>query len=175
MPEQYASRLSHPQQPLFDDTQVCMVWADNTSVGTGLTMDQYMALGHVAVRFGDERSMAFEEWFLPRTGRQRRIECSVDNFAALPQLLIGTQRLATLHSRLAQHFAQHHPMRIVAAPFEMPALTEVLVWPRHLHNDLAHSWLREQVIQAGRRTAAGGMKRCRSRWRWVMKPKPVRA
>ena len=148
MPEQYASRLSHPQQPLFGDTQVCMVWAEHGSVGAHLPMADYMALGHVAVRFGDAHSMAFEEWFLPRTGRQRRIECSVDHFAALPLLVVGTQRVATLHRRMAQHFALHHPLRVVAAPFEMPALTEVMVWPRHLQNDPAHTWLRQQIASA---------------------------
>jgi DNA-binding transcriptional LysR family regulator len=148
MPEQYASRLSHPQQPLFGDSQECMVWSEHASVRTQLTMDEYMDLGHVAVRFGDERSMAFEEWFLPRTGRQRRIECSVDNFASLPQLVVGTQRIATLHRRMAHHFAQHHALRVVEAPFEMPALTEVMVWPRHLQNDPAHGWLRQQIAAA---------------------------
>ena len=150
MPEQYASRLSHPQQALFDDTQVGMVWAGNTQVGASLTMDQYMDLGHVAVRLGNERSVAFEEWFLPRTGRQRRIECSVDHFAALPQLVLGTQRIATLHRRMADHFAQHLPLRVVPAPFEMAALTEVMVWPRHLQADLGHAWLRQQVLAAAR-------------------------
>lgn len=151
IPDQYASRLDHPQQPLFTDTQVCMVWAEHAQVQHSLTMDAYMELGHVAVRFGNERSMAFEEWFLPRTGRQRRIECSVDNFAALPQLVVGTQRAATLHRRMAEHFAQHHALRLVSAPFEIPALTEVMVWPRHLQQDPAHQWLRQQLVE----TAAG--------------------
>lgn len=148
MPEQYAGRLAHPQQPLFDDTQVCMVWKDHGRIRTRLTMAGYMQMGHVAVRLGDDQSMAFEEWFLPRAGRQRRIECSVDNFAALPQLVIGTQRVATLHRRMAEHFARHHPLRIVAAPFVMPALTEVMIWPRHLQPDPAHAWLRQQVMDA---------------------------
>lgn len=148
MPEQYASRLAHPQQALFTDTQVCMVWTGHASIGERLRMAQYMAQGHVAVRFGDERSIAFEEWFLPRTGLQRRIECSVDHFAALPQLVAGTQRVATLHRRMARHFAAQHPLRLVEAPFDMPALTEVMVWPRHLQNDLAHRWLRERIAAA---------------------------
>ncbi len=147
MPEQYASRLDHPQQPLFNDTQVCMVWTEHAMIQDRLTMDTYMDMGHVAVRLGNERSVSFEEWFLPRTGRQRRIGCSVDNFAALPQLVIGTQRVATLHRRLAEHFARHHALRLLEAPFDMPALTEVMVWPRHLQHDPAHVWLRQQLAQ----------------------------
>jgi DNA-binding transcriptional LysR family regulator len=104
-----------------------------------------MDLGHVAVRFGDERSTTFEEWFLPRYGRQRRVEGSVDNFSTLPLLLVGTQRVATLHRRLALHFTRMLPLRIVDAPFEMPPLVELMTWPRHLAHDPAHAWLRNQV------------------------------
>lgn len=146
MPEQYTSTLQHPQARLFADTQVCMVWQQHSRVGQTLDMATYLELGHVAVRFGDERSVAFEEWFLPRYGRQRRVESSVDNFATLPQLVIGTQRVATLHRRLAVHFVQHLPLRLVAAPFEMPALEEVLAWPRHLEHDPAHAWLRQSLL-----------------------------
>jgi DNA-binding transcriptional LysR family regulator len=123
-----------------------MVWRAHGSVGQRVSFEQYMDLGHVAVRFGDERSVAFEEWFLPRHGRERRIECSVDNFATLPSLVIGTQRVATLHRRLAAHFGTHLPLRFVPAPFEMPPLVEMMAWPRHVDGDPGHAWLRGLVL-----------------------------
>lgn len=145
LPGQYLTGLDQPQSRLFEDTQVCMVWSGNTRVGDTMDFEQYMKLGHVAVRFGDERSIAFEDWFLPRDGQQRRIESSVDNFSTLPLLLIGTERVATLHSRLAHHFARHLPLRVIDPPFAMPALAEVMAWPRHLERDPAHLWLRETL------------------------------
>jgi len=145
MPQQYVEGLRHPQAPLFQDGHVCLVWSGHASVSDHLTLDHYMALGHVAVRFGDERSVSFEEWFLPRYGRQRRIECSVDNFSTLPLLVLGTQRVATLHRRLARYFQRTLPLRMVDMPFEMPNLQEAMAWPRHLAHDPAHHWLREQV------------------------------
>ncbi len=143
MPEPYTSRFSEPKTRLFEDTHVCMVWAENNLVGDSLTFEQYMTLGHVAVHFGDENSLAFEEWFLPRSGKQRRIELSVDNFSILPLVLIDTQRVATLHRRQAEHFARHLPLRLIETPFDMPPLVEVLAWPSHLAHDPAHLWLRE--------------------------------
>jgi DNA-binding transcriptional LysR family regulator len=148
LPEQYVAQIKHPQARLFEDTQVCMVWSGNTQVTENLSFEQYMNLGHVAVRFGDERSITFEDWFLPRHGRQRRIESSVDNFSTLPLLLIGTTRVATLHRRLAQHFARYLPLLLIDAPFEMPALAEVMAWPRHLDHDPAHLWLREMLASS---------------------------
>ena len=155
MPEQYAARVQHPQMRLFEDTQVCLVWAGNTQVGGTLSFDQYMAMGHVAVRFGDERSITFEEWFLPRHGKQRKVESSVDNFSTVPLLVVGTNRIATVHRRLAEHFAKHLPLRVIEAPFDMPALVEVMVWPRYLDRDPAHVWVRGVVEGCAGELAAG--------------------
>lgn len=144
MPQQYAERLDHPQEPLFEDSHVCLAWNGHPGLDGRLTLDQYMALDHVTVRFGDERSVSFEEWFLPRYGQQRRVSCSVDSFSALPLLLLGTERVATVHRRLAAFSAQALPLQLLDLPFEMPPLREVLAWPRHLQTDPAHAWLREQ-------------------------------
>lgn len=146
MPEPYLTQFTHPSTPLFRDTHVCLVWSGHPSVGESLTFEQYMALGHVVVRLGeDARAVMFEEWFQPRYGRQRRIECSVDNFSTLPLLVVGTQRVATLHRRLAEHAVRHLPLRMLEVPVDVPPLVETMAWPRHLQNDPAHAWLREQV------------------------------
>ena len=142
MPEPYMSAFPEPKTLLFEDTHVCMAWAGNPLVGEALTFEQYMALGHIAVHFGDEHSLAFEEWFLPRAGQQRKIEMVVDNFSIMPQMLLGTNRIATLHRRQAEHFAKHMPLRLIDTPFDMPPLVEVLAWPLHMANDPAHLWLR---------------------------------
>ena len=145
MPEPYMAPFPEPKTSLFEDTHVCMVWSENALVGETFTFEQYMALGHVAVHFGDEHSLSFEEWFLPRSGQQRRIELVVDNFSILPQVLIGTNRVATLHRRQAEHFTRHLPVRLVDTPFDMPPLIEVVAWPSHLEHDPAHVWLRDIV------------------------------
>jgi len=146
MPEPYLVDFAHPKQALFQDTHACLVWKEHATVGDSFTFDQYMDLGHVVVRLGDDtRAVMFEEWFQPRYGRQRRIECSVDNFSTLALLVVGTQRVATLHRRLAEYAVRHLPLRIVEAPVDMPPLVETMAWPRHMQNDPAHVWLREQV------------------------------
>lgn len=146
LPEPYVNSLSSPRATLFEDTHVCMVWSGNTQLaGESISLDQYMAMGHVAVHFGDQPQLAFEEWFLPRFGKQRRVELSVDNFGALPLVLIGTNRIAMLHRKQAEHFARHFPVRLLEMPFALPPLVEVMSWPAHLDQDPAHLWLRELV------------------------------
>ena len=146
LPEPYLSTLSAPRERLFEDSHVCMVWAGNTEVsGDTLSLERYMSMGHVAAHFGGESSVAFEEWFLPRYGKQRRVELSVDNFATIPLLLMGTNRIATLHRKQADHFARYLPVRLLETPFALPPLVEVMSWPAHLDQDPAHAWLRAQI------------------------------
>lgn len=147
IPQQYAQRLELPYVSLFEDTQVCVAWSGNTQLGSSISFDEYMASGHVAVRFGDDRSITFEEWFMPRYRKPRRIDVSVDNFTTVPLLVVGTQRIATVHRRLAVHFAAQLPLRLIEAPFDMPSLVETMLWPRHLEHDPAHAWLRQRLAE----------------------------
>lgn len=146
IPEQYATQLPHPQMPVLRDDQVCIMCAEAASGLDALDMETYLDHGHVAIRLGEESSLAFEEWFLPRYGRQRRVECVVDQFSVAPLLVMGTSRIATMHRRMAEELAGRFPIKILSAPFAMESLTEVMVWPRYLDEDPAHRWLRSRVV-----------------------------
>ena len=149
LPEPYLSSLAAPRERLFEDSHVCMVWAGNTEVsGDTLSLEKYLSMGHVAAYFGSESSVAFEEWFLPRYGKQRRVEITADNFASIPLMLLGTNRIATLHRKQADHFAHYLPVRLLNTPFALPPLVEVMSWPAHLDQDPAHAWLRAQVQES---------------------------
>ena len=147
LPEPYMTRIHHIKKPWFEDEQVCMVWTGNTAVGESLSFDEYMAMGHTSVRFSDDRSIMFEDWFLPRFGKERKVEVTVDNFGTLPLLILGTNRIATLHRRHAEFFAKVLPLRIVKTPFEMPPIVEMMCWPKYLDHDPAHQWLRGVLFE----------------------------
>jgi LysR family transcriptional regulator, nod-box dependent transcriptional activator len=146
LPKPYMSRLKHVHQAWFQDEQVCMVWQGNTDIGDSLSKEQYIGASHVAIHFNDERTLMFNEWFLPPFAAQRRVEATVDNFSTLPLMIIGTQRIVTMHRRHAEYFAQYLPLRVVQVQFEMPSIVEMLCWPRHLEHDPAHQWLRGVLI-----------------------------
>ena len=148
IPEQYASRLQHPQSEVLRDEHVCMMCAESARDIRKLTMDDYLNRSHVSIRLGNDVSLAFEEWFLPRYGRQRRVDCTVDQFSIAPLLVMGTERIVTMHRRMAEEMAKRFPVVLFPAPFEMQPLCEVMVWPRYLDDDPAHRWLRTAVQTA---------------------------
>lgn len=140
-PKQYIS-AEHPWKDLFEDAYVCLVWSDNPVVGDCLSLDQYLALGHVAVRFGKQRTPPVDEWFFECFGHKRRIEVVAMAFNLLPQLLLGTTRIATLPESLARWYGRYLPLRLIPPPVDIPPLIELIQWHKHRAIDSATGWLR---------------------------------
>jgi DNA-binding transcriptional LysR family regulator len=132
----------HPKEKLFTDDHVIVVWESNQQVGEAISFEQYMAMGHIQVRFGMKRSPSFDQWFLERFGYSRRAEVCVPDFTTVPAMLVGTDLLATMHSRLARLYVQRLPLRILPMPIDFPVLTEMIQWHRHFQRDPALVWFR---------------------------------
>lgn len=147
MPTQYL-RSGHPAEIVFEDSYTCVAWSENELVGPTLTLDEYLRLGHVVVRFGQQRVPAHDEWFFNRFGHARRIEIVTTSFNSIPQLVVGTTRIATIHKRLAGFYAQYLPLKLVAPPIEIPVLSEAIVWHRYRDLDPGNIWLRQMLKDA---------------------------
>lgn len=151
MPRPYLSP-DHPSRPLFEDDYVCVVWAENDLVGDHLTIDDYLALGHITTRFGDTRRMpSFEEWFVSNGGHERRLEVVTYDFNSAIQLVIGTRRVVTAHRRLAERHARFLPIRMIPLPLTIPRLTEHLQWHQYQDRDPANQWMRDLLVSCAER------------------------
>jgi LysR family nod box-dependent transcriptional activator len=146
VPERYIIE-GHPHQLLFEEDHVCVVWQGNTLVSDSLTLEQYMDMGHVSVGFGRTRHLSIEEWFMNQYGFNRRIEVITNDFNTLPQLVVGTLRIATMHQRLARLYAEHLPLRILNPPVKIPVMREFMLWHRSVDGDPMHRWLRERISE----------------------------
>jgi DNA-binding transcriptional LysR family regulator len=146
VPERYILE-GHPSQLLFEEEHVCVVWNENPLVGDSLTLEQYMDMGHVSVGFGRTRHMSIEDWFMNQYGFNRRLEVITNDFNTLPQLVVGTQRIATMHQRLARLYATHLPLRILQPPVKIPVMREFMLWHRTMDRDPMHRWLRERISE----------------------------
>ena len=141
VPESELSAL-HPSEEVFRDEYVCVVWSGNPLVGETITLEQYLNLGHIGIRFGTQRYQSWDDKFLQRHGYIRRVEVTATNFTLMPQLLVGTSRVATLHRRLATYFQQYLPLRIHDLPIDVPPLVEKLQWHKYRDKDPGHLWFR---------------------------------
>ncbi|MGY4494293.1 LysR family transcriptional regulator [Pseudomonas sp. TE3610] len=146
-PEQHIV-ADHPSQLLFEEQHVCVVWEGNTLVRDPFTLENYLELGHVAAAFGRSRTPAVEEWFMNQYGCKRRLEITTHDFNTLPHLLIGSNRVATMHSRLASLYAKLLPLRLLPPPVQLPVMREHMGWHRSLDSDAMLAWLRSKLLDA---------------------------
>ncbi len=153
LPKKFMSTL-HPTELLFEETYTCIVWDENTLVGDAVSLEQYMALGHVSCRFGNSAT-SFEEWFLKDSGYDRRVEVFTSNFTSLPHFVMGTNRIATMHTRLATTLAKYYPIRLIPPPLEIPKLEMCMQWNRFLDKNLSHNWLRTLLVEIASGESSG--------------------
>jgi DNA-binding transcriptional LysR family regulator len=139
----------HPSELLFEDEFTCVVWAGNTRVKSALSLDDYLAMGHIVVRFGKHQELTtFDEWFMERLGHERRVEIVTTAFNLVPQLLVGTHRIATLHRRLAMFYKRYLPLKLIKPPFEIGTFQESMQWHKSRDRDPGTLWLRSLLRSA---------------------------
>jgi DNA-binding transcriptional LysR family regulator len=135
---------------LFEDSYTCVVDAENTEIGDSITIDRYLTLRHVAFRSGRLGFPQLEIWLMNRYGNARTIEVIAQSFILLAHLVVGTSRVATMHTRLARQVAEYLPVRLIKPGFDIPRLVEVLQWHKYRDLDPANMWLRERIIEVAR-------------------------
>jgi len=141
----FAVSADHPSLVLFEDDYVVVGDAQNPALQGDMTRERYFELGHVTARFGRAQLPAFEEWFTRRQKQQRRIDVVAPNFLALPGLVLGTQRVVTMHRRLAEQVVQTFPLVMRELPFAIPPIREVVQWHITNNNDKPLRWVIERL------------------------------
>jgi LysR family transcriptional regulator, nod-box dependent transcriptional activator len=156
MPQRYLND-AQPYEPLFEDEFIGIGWQHNSLIPADghLSLDAYMGLGHVTSRFASARAATVDDWFVSQLGYKRNVEVVTMNFSSVVTSIPGTRRVATIHRRLAEYFAQYLPIRLFAAPFEVPRLAEAVQWHRHFNTDPGLRWLREVLHDAARNMTSG--------------------
>ncbi|TWB02416.1 LysR family transcriptional regulator [Bradyrhizobium stylosanthis] len=138
----------HPHQSLFGDEFCCVAWSGNRKIGRSVSLNRYLELGHVTAQFGPSPgSISFEEEALEKLGYKRRVELIAPNFTTMAIMLIGTDRVATMHSRLASVLTRHFPLKLLRPPFRISGFRECLQWPALFHLDPALSWFRQIITE----------------------------
>lgn len=135
----------HPAELLFAEQHVVAGWDENPLLAAALTADQFFAAGHVAVRVGQINRASFAETHLESMGRSRRIELTVASFTNVPDLLVGTHRLAVMHRLLARVVAQRLPIAWQDMPFPFPAMRQMIQRNRTMRDDAGLAWLVRQL------------------------------
>jgi LysR family nod box-dependent transcriptional activator len=136
---------SQPSELLYEESHVIAGCRENPIFRTGVTAAAIFAAGHVAVSMGPHRVTSFGDRQIEQIEPDRRIEAVASSFAVLPWLLVGTERLALMHERLAVLMAQHVPIAFAPLPFPFPMMREMLQYHRARSADEGLRWLISEI------------------------------
>ena len=137
----------HPSEPLLEEAFCAICWSEGPHAQRKLTPKRFAEAGHV-VMMTPGGAPSLESIFFERLGVSRRIEVTTHSFTTVPALVAGSDRLATLHRRLAAQAERTFAVRCLDLPFPMPAMRQSLQWHAHRTNDKALTWLRTLIRQA---------------------------
>ncbi|MFB9982596.1 LysR family transcriptional regulator [Mesorhizobium newzealandense] len=152
LPDLYTSS-AHSRVALFDERLVCVGCPTNKQLPRQVTLERYLSMRHVAVRFGRALRPSIDEWFFLEHGLKRRVEVAVQGFSMIPPMVSGTDRVATMPLRLVKHFEKTFPLKIIELPLPLPTFTETVQWPAFHNSDPASIWMREMMVQQASRMA----------------------
>ena len=142
---EFARVPGHPFEPLFEDTFSCLVCIENPLTRNPMTTAQYFDAAHVGVEWGGGRRITYDARLMSTGKQSRRQEVIAPSFTLVPELLVGTRRIATLPTRLAQHMAQRFPLRVLKCPVAIPKFVELMQWHKYQERDPAIAWLRSLI------------------------------
>ena len=141
IPQPYCSP-DHPTETVVEETFSCLVWTQSRWASRGLTPAGYASAGHVVVQPAGTAQAAVEAWFTTQQGAPRRVEVSAHSFSASVHLVIGTERIATVHHRLALQAQRWLPVTLLPAPWPIPPMQQALQWHKYRTADPGLVWLR---------------------------------
>lgn len=146
VPKEYCSP-AHPAEVLLEEDFCCVLWKDSALARGSLTREAYLDAGHIVVLPGQGQP-AVEDRFIKRLGVSRRVEVTTFSFAASASMVVGTQRIATMHRRLAQQAQRCEPIVIHDVPLPIPTMQQTVQWHTHRSSDAGLRWLREILQQS---------------------------
>lgn len=141
----FATSSDHPSELMFQDDYVVVGDKNNPAMHQEMTSEVYLSLGHVTVRFNRSRIPAFDDWYMRRKKQQRRLDVITASFVTMPGLIIGTNRIGTMHRRLAEKMAKYYPLALTEVPFEIPPVRELAQWDISNNSDAAIRWVVGQL------------------------------
>lgn len=148
-PEDEARTLTPPKgvvsQELYQDDLCCLVNSTHRCLEESWGLEQYLAYRHIMVKnYSNERWLV--DLKLAEKQFERNIALYVSDFNSAAELCCHTELILTAPKRFAVHTANRMGLKVLPLPIHVPSLTYPLFWHENRERDLAHSWLKEFIV-----------------------------
>jgi len=152
-PDLHSSTV-HPKDLLFEDDYVAIVCANGPHAEGPMDLERYLNGPHAVMipptEFGVSKPA--EDSYLAEANISRNnITLTCFSFAALPHLIKGTNRIATVHGTLAESSSVAGDVVVHQLPFELPKFRQMMQWHAYRDQDPGITWLRKVFRNAAAR------------------------
>lgn len=139
---------------LFEDEIACTMRADCAyalrTAPDAMTVDEYLALPHVAPSQMVAGYSGVIESFLARQGLQRNVVIESAYFGLIPYMLTRSDLVLTTGRQFMKFYEKNLPLKTYRVPLDFPAMRFYQLWHERVHQAPEHKWLRELVTSVAR-------------------------
>lgn len=146
IPSEFTAK-QHPSEILLEEDFCGVVWRLGKLAGRKLTRREFIEASHIVVEPAGG-SPSLESLYFKQQNVVRRVDVATYSFSTMPQLVIGSDRLATMHRRLAKLACETSPLEIIELPYRLPKMKQALQWHKYRAQDAGLIWLRAVLRQA---------------------------
>ena len=146
------------RSPLFTDTESLVVRRGHPSASRLKTLQGFLDASHVAVIGRGKTQDPVDAW-LGEERIERRIALVVPSYLQALHAAATTDLVAFVPARLAQTLAPRLSLAVLRPPIDPGTYQEFLFYPQRRQRDAASLWLREMVIDIGKRITGRGLDR----------------
>ncbi len=148
-PNPLALDASVRSELLWEEGNVCIASQSHPFIRNKLTLKQYAEAEHLAV-FYKQQGQGVIDTLLAQKGYARRAVLHVPHFITVLFAVSETDLIATVPESLAKKFSKQLKLQVLPLPITLPPFRLTLLWHERFHNDFAHQWLRNLLIEHGK-------------------------
>jgi len=149
IPKEFCSR-QHPFEIILEEEFCAIVWSEGKLAAERLTRRSFAGASHVVMQ-PPGGAQSLESVFFKQHDLVRRADVTTYSFNTMALLVVGTDRIATIHRRLAEQAARGLPIRILELPYRLPKMQQAVQWHKHRSQDAGLIWLRRVIRDAAAR------------------------
>ncbi len=133
-------------QEVAQETLVVITARQHPRIKRRPSMKAFLREHHVILT-RRHRSNTSLEHALGGVSLNRRIKASVQHYSSMPIIVAQTDCIATVPRRLGALYEAAFDVRCHLFPIDIAPIPMWMYWPKVMHGDAAHQWLRDRLIE----------------------------
>lgn len=133
-------------QPLLTSSWICAMRRDHPLARRKLTLDCYAQAKHLLVTLTGEVTGLIEP-LLQERGLNRRIGLTVNQFSIAPQILVNSDLIAILPTRVIQLSGIADQLHLAPVPLDLNPTSVKMMWHERSQQNTAQTWFRTQLTE----------------------------